>query len=64
MGNTSFVKILQSKNNFGDVIACPFFRQATEHLDQSSAIATIEILHHQIKVISALESPKELHNER
>ena len=64
MNNTTIVQIFQPKDYFSNICLSPFFRNGSEGLDECSTITSIQVLHHEIQVILALECVKQLYDER
>lgn len=62
MSDIASMKILQSKDEFSNVVASPVEGESTQRLHQCSAISSVQILHHQIKVLLALEREVEFDN--
>ena len=55
MYNTTLMKRFQTQNDLGDVISRPLLWQGPERFDESGTVATIKVLHYEIKVLLALE---------
>lgn len=63
MNNAPIMKVFHSENNLTNVLFGPILRKTTKDLDKRGAITSIEIFHHQVKVVFAGECPVKLCNK-